>query len=39
LQTSDTQLCGWLRALSGPANNISLLKDNVKDTRGDKCLL
>jgi hypothetical protein len=38
-QNSDTQPCGWLRALSGPMNNILLLKDRVKDKGVYKCPL
>ena len=39
---SQTYLCGQLRALAGPTNNIRVLKDSVKDSlciTGDNCLL
>lgn len=32
-------LSGWLRALSGPTDNILLIKDRVKDKLGDNCPL
>ena len=39
---SQTYLCGQLRALAGPTDNIRVLKDSVKDRlciTGDKCPL